>query len=41
MKNCALSLLPLWEKVDWREAPRRMRGVGGNEAEKIELLQCD
>jgi len=22
-----LSLLPLWEKVDWREAPRRMRGA--------------
>jgi len=21
-------LLPLWEKVDWRAAPRRMRGVG-------------
>ncbi|WP_292506275.1 hypothetical protein, partial [Mesorhizobium sp.] len=23
-----LSLLPLWEKVDRRVAPRRMRGVG-------------
>jgi zinc protease len=22
------SLLPLWEKVDWRAAPRRLRGVG-------------
>jgi len=22
------SLLHLWEKVDWREAPRRMMGVG-------------
>jgi hypothetical protein len=33
VKSCGrLPLSPLWEKVDRREAPRRMRGVGWSEA---------
>jgi len=30
MLEVTRSLLPLWEKVDWRGAPRRMRGAGRN-----------
>jgi hypothetical protein len=40
-RGARLSLLPLWEKVDWREAPRRMRGVGRNEASEVRFSQCN